>query len=87
MVIWKSYVAREHPDTEYKYRCVFLPIIDHQGQRRDLNNIYTLNTFITHLTLYYYLVPLDLFSKLPKRTGLVYSLVFGILLPPSQLPR
>ena len=49
LVIWKSYVAREHPDAEYKYRGVFVAIIDHQARRRDLNNIYRLNTYIAYL--------------------------------------
>ena len=59
--IWNSYVAREHPDVEYKYRGVFVAIIHHQAQRRDLNNIYTLNTFIAYLYSYYF-VSLDVFS-------------------------
>ena len=61
LVIWNSYVAREHPDAEFKYQGVFVAIIDHKARRRDLNNIFTLNTFIAYLYSYY-LVSLDLFS-------------------------
>ena len=61
LIIWNHYVAREHPDAEYKYRGVFVAIIDHQERRRDLDNIYTLNTFIAYLYSYY-LVSLDVFS-------------------------
>ena len=61
LVIWNGYVAREHPDAEYKYRGVFVAIIHHQARRRDLNNIYTLNTFIAYPHSYYF-VSLDVFS-------------------------
>ena len=61
MVIWNSYVARKHQDAEYKYQGVFVAIIDQKARRRDLNNIYTLLTFIAYLDSYY-LVSLDLFS-------------------------
>ena len=81
LVIWNGYVAREHPDAEYKYRGVFVAIIDHQARRRDLNNIYTLNTFITYLYTLLYCLPRCILHSF-KRTGLVYSLVFRILLPP-----
>ena len=59
--MWNGYVVREHPDAEYKYQGVFVAIIDHQARRRDLNNIYTLNTFIAYPHSYY-LVSLDVFS-------------------------
>ena len=81
LVIWNSNVASEHPDAEYKYRGVFVAFIDHQAWRGDLNNISTLNTFMAYLYSLNSLVSLDLFSKPPKRTGVVYSLVFRILLP------
>ena len=73
-------VAREHPDAEYKYPGVFVAIIDHQARRRDLNNIYTLNTFIAYLYSLSCLPRRILHT--PKRTGLVYLRVLRILLPP-----
>ena len=73
--------SREHPDAEYKYRGVFVVIIEDQAQRRDLNNIYTLNTFITYLYTLLYCLPRRILHTF-KRTSLVYSLVFRILLSP-----
>ena len=64
LVIRNGYLAREHPDAEYKYRGVFVAIIDHQARGGDLNNIYTLNIFIalrSTLNLYIF-VSLDIFS-------------------------
>jgi len=42
LVIGRDYVAREHPDAEYKYRGVFVAAIIIKQRRRDLNNIYRL---------------------------------------------
>ena len=81
LVIWNSYVAREHPDAEYKYHGVFVAIIDNQAGRRDLHNIYTLHTFIAYLYSLLSCPPRRILHT-PKLTGLVYSFVFRILLPP-----
>ena len=92
LVIWKSYVAREHPDVEYKYRGVFVAIIDHQAQRRDLNNIYMLNTFVAYLYSYDF-VSLDVFSIHLSARGqyiglsLAYYYPHNSILLFSTLPR
>ena len=83
MLIWNGYLAREHLDAEYKYRAVFVAIINHQARRRDLNNIYTVNTFIAYLYSLLYCLPRHI-PHTSKPTGLVYSLVFRLLLPPSH---
>ena len=75
-------MVREHPDAGYKFRGVLVAIINHQARRRDLNNIYTLNTFIAYLYSLLFCLPRRILLHTPKRTGLVYSFVFRILLPP-----
>ena len=68
LVIETDYMAREHPDAEYKYRGVFVAAIINEATRRDLNPIYTLKNFIVLHTYNSVLtfVSVDVFSELHK---------------------
>jgi len=67
LVIGRDYVAREHPDAEYKYQGVFVEITDHQAtEKRPSQFIHVYKHFSFYLldmsTLTF--VSLDVFSKI-----------------------
>ena len=63
LVKWDHYVVREHPTGNINIEVSSYHFQDDQARRRDLNNIYTFNTFIAYICLLYYLVSLDAFLR------------------------
>ena len=89
LVKWKSYVAYEHPDAEYKYWGVLIAIFYHQATEKRAQQYihikYTLLPYFFIFSLSYLCLPRRILWS-TKRSGLPYSLVLRMLLPLSHTP-
>jgi len=84
LVIGRDYVACEVPDPEYKYQGVFVAAIIIKQRRRALNNIYTLNKYLSFYLPYTSIlsfVAVDVFSELQMIGSSIFAWLYNITTP------